>query len=180
MYHAVLRPARRPRGPARAGGRRRGHLARSSPTEQAAFDRKFSLGFPLLSDPDHAVADAWGAWGEKSMYGNRYEGIIRSSFLVDADGTIQEAFYKVAPKATVPKAERALRAEHSDRGDLRPRTALSFPGGHGILARFPSAAPRASALPYRPRIGRWTSSHERTTTTTKGGMSVAVSPAAHM
>jgi thioredoxin-dependent peroxiredoxin len=85
-------------------------ISPDQPHEQAAFDRKFSLGFPLLSDPDHAVADAWGVWGEKSMYGNRYEGIVRSSFLVNEDGKIQEAFYKVAPKATVPKAERALRA----------------------------------------------------------------------
>lgn len=85
-------------------------ISPDEPDEQAAFDRKFSLGFPLLSDPDHAVADAWGVWGEKSMYGNRYEGIIRSSFLVDEDGKILEAFYKVAPKATVPNAERALRS----------------------------------------------------------------------
>jgi len=85
-------------------------ISPDDPDDQAAFDRKFSLGFPLLSDPDHAVADAWGVWGEKSMYGNRYQGIVRSSFLVDERGAIQEAFYKVAPKATVPKAERALRA----------------------------------------------------------------------
>jgi len=85
-------------------------ISPDEPDDQAAFDRKFSLGFPLLSDPDHAVADAWGVWGEKSMYGNRYQGIVRSSFLVDERGAIQEAFYKVAPKATVPKAERALRA----------------------------------------------------------------------
>lgn len=83
-------------------------ISPDQPDEQAAFDGKFSLGFPLLSDPDHAVAEAWGVWGEKSMYGNRYEGIIRSSFLVDEDGLIQEAFYKVAPKATVPKAMKAL------------------------------------------------------------------------
>jgi peroxiredoxin Q/BCP len=85
-------------------------ISPDQPSEQAAFDLKFSLGFPLLSDPDHAVADAWGVWGEKSMYGNRYQGIVRSSFVVDEDGAIQEAFYKIAPKATVPKAERALRA----------------------------------------------------------------------
>lgn len=85
-------------------------ISPDQPEEQAAFDRKFSLSFPLLSDPDHAVADAYGVWGEKSMYGNRYDGIIRSSFLVDERGKILEAFYKVAPKDTVPKAERALRA----------------------------------------------------------------------
>ena len=83
-------------------------ISPDEPDAQAAFDEKFSLGFPLLSDPDHAVADAWGVWGEKSMYGNTYMGVIRSSFLVDEDGRIREAFYKVSPKDTVPKARKAL------------------------------------------------------------------------
>ena len=83
-------------------------ISPDEPDAQAAFDEKFSLGFPLLSDPDHAVAEAWGVWGEKSMYGNAYMGVIRSSFLVDEDGRIREAFYKVSPKDTVPKAREAL------------------------------------------------------------------------
>ena len=78
--------------------------------DQRAFDEKFSLGFPLLSDPDHTVCDAWGTWGEKSLYGNTYLGVIRSSFLVGPDGLIREAWYKVAPKQTVPEAMKALRA----------------------------------------------------------------------
>ena len=78
------------------------------PEDQDAFDRKYALGFPLLSDPDHAVAEAWGVWGERSMYGKKYLGIERSSFLVDGDGTIRQAFYRVAPKDTVPKARIAL------------------------------------------------------------------------
>jgi peroxiredoxin Q/BCP len=76
---------------------------------QAAFDAKFALGFPLLSDPDHAVADAYGAWGEKSLYGKTHQGIIRSSFLIDPEGRIQGAWYKVSPKDTVPKALAAIR-----------------------------------------------------------------------
>jgi len=81
-----------------------------SPIEaQRAFDEKFSLGFPLLSDPDHAVCEAWGTWGEKSLYGNKYMGVIRSSFLIDADGRIRDAWYKISPKQTVPKASQALR-----------------------------------------------------------------------
>ena len=82
----------------------------SSVEEQKAFDDKFSLGFPLLSDPDHVVCDAWGTWGEKSLYGNRYMGVIRSSFLVGPDGRVREAWYKVSPSQTVPKALKALRA----------------------------------------------------------------------
>jgi peroxiredoxin Q/BCP len=76
--------------------------------QQNKFDEKYSLGFPLLSDTDHAVADAYGVWGEKSMYGKKYEGIIRSSFLIDEDGKILQAWYKVSPKDTVPKAREAL------------------------------------------------------------------------
>ena len=62
------------------------------------------LGFPLLADEDHAVADAYGAWGEKSMYGKKYEGIIRSSFLIDENGRILGAWYGVKPEDTVPNA----------------------------------------------------------------------------
>jgi peroxiredoxin Q/BCP len=75
---------------------------------QKKFDTKHSLGFPLLSDPDHAVAAAYGVWGEKSMYGKKYEGIIRSAFLLDENGMIIQAWYKVSPEQTVPKAREAL------------------------------------------------------------------------
>jgi thioredoxin-dependent peroxiredoxin len=80
------------------------------PAVQQKFDGKYGLGFPLLSDADHAVAAAYGAWGEKSMYGKKVEGIIRSSFLIDADGKIIQAWYKVKPEDTVPKAREALGA----------------------------------------------------------------------
>ena len=83
-------------------------IAPSSVEAQAAFDTKYSLGFPLLSDPDHAVAEAYGAWGEKVNYGKAYVGIIRSSFLIDPEGRIEDAWYKVSPKDTVPKALAAM------------------------------------------------------------------------
>lgn len=83
-------------------------IAPSSVDEQASFDAKFSLGFPLLSDPDHAVAEAYGAWGEKTSYGRTSVGIIRSSFLIGAEGRIEGAWYKVSPKDTVPKALAAI------------------------------------------------------------------------
>src|SRR3954451_16683172 len=54
--------------------------------KQAESDTKYGLGFPRLADEDHAVADAYGAYGEKSMYGKKYMGIIRSAFLVDEKG----------------------------------------------------------------------------------------------
>ena len=85
-------------------------ISPDKPSKQAKFDQKYGLGFPLLADEDHAVAEAYGAWGEKSMYGKKYMGIIRSAFVVDADGRIAEALYKVSPKDTTPKALQALSA----------------------------------------------------------------------
>ena len=79
-----------------------------APPKLKKFDDKYDLGFPLLSDPDHATALAYGAWGEKSMYGKTYEGVIRSSFLIDEKGKIQQASYKVKPLDTVPNAQAAL------------------------------------------------------------------------
>ncbi len=83
-------------------------ISPDKPAKQAKFDTKYALGFPLLSDPDHAVADAWGVWGEKSMYGKKYMGIIRSAFLVDEEGLIAEAWYKVSPKDTATNLVKAL------------------------------------------------------------------------
>ncbi len=83
-------------------------ISPDKPKKQQAFDEKFGLGFPLLSDPDHAVADAYGAWGERSMYGKTYMGIIRSAFLIDEDGRITQAWYEVKPGDTVPNALAAL------------------------------------------------------------------------
>ncbi len=75
-------------------------ISPDAPEKQLAFDRKYGLGFPLLADEDHAVAEAYGVWGEKSMYGKKYMGIIRSAFLIDEDGRIAEVWYKVKPEAT--------------------------------------------------------------------------------
>src|SRR4051794_31588116 len=63
-------------------------ISPDKPEKQRKFDEKYGLGFPLLSDEDHAVADAYGAWGERSMYGRKYMGIVRSAFLVDEKGRI--------------------------------------------------------------------------------------------
>jgi peroxiredoxin Q/BCP len=83
-------------------------ISPDAPAKQKKFDDKYGLEFPLLSDPDNAVAKAYGAWGEKSMYGKKYEGIIRSSLLIDEQGKVVENWYKVSPKDTVPKAKKAL------------------------------------------------------------------------
>lgn len=63
----------------------------------AKFREKHDLNFPLLSDPDHAVAAAYGAWGKKKMYGREYEGILRSTFLIDEEGRVEKVYAKVKP-----------------------------------------------------------------------------------
>jgi thioredoxin-dependent peroxiredoxin len=78
------------------------------PEKQDAFDRKYGLGFRLLSDPDHAVSEAYGVWGEKIAYGRKTIGMIRSSFLIDEHGRIERAWYRVKPEDTVPKAMATL------------------------------------------------------------------------
>ena len=83
-------------------------ISPDAPAKQKKFDDKHGLGFSLLSDQDNAIAKAYGAWGEKSMYGKKYEGIIRSSLLIDENGKIVDMWYKVSPKDTVVKALRTL------------------------------------------------------------------------
>ena len=61
-----------------------------------------------MADEDHSVAEAWGTWAEKSMYGRKYMGIVRSAFVIDAKGTIAAAFYKISPAKTVPEVLAAL------------------------------------------------------------------------
>ena len=85
-------------------------ISPDEPGKQLAFDEKYGLGFPLLADTDHEVATAWDTWGEKTNYGKTYMGITRSSFLVDEDGNIEKAWYRVKPENTGPNAREALAA----------------------------------------------------------------------
>ena len=85
-------------------------ISPDKPAALAKFDTKYSLGFPLLSDPDHAVAEAFDVWKEKSMYGKKYMGIERSAFLIDEKGKVAEAWYKVSPADTPTNLLKALRA----------------------------------------------------------------------
>ncbi len=82
-----------------------------SPDPVADLDRfraEHSLPFPLLSDEDHSMADAFGAWGIKKNYGKEYEGLIRSTFVIDGDGIIEHAWYNVRAKAHVGRVEKSL------------------------------------------------------------------------
>jgi thioredoxin-dependent peroxiredoxin len=79
-------------------------ISRDTPATQKKFDEKYGLSFPLLSDADHGVAEEYGAWGVKTMYGKKVEGVIRSSFLIDEQGKVMGVWYKISPDDTVPKA----------------------------------------------------------------------------
>jgi peroxiredoxin Q/BCP len=87
-------------------------ISPDAPSRLLKFDDKYSLGFELLADEDHSVAEAWGAWGEKSMYGKKYMGIIRSAFVVDPKGKVSGVFYKVSPKDTVGSVTKTLESGH--------------------------------------------------------------------
>lgn len=74
------------------------------------FRAKYDLPFPLLADEDHAVADAYGVWGEKSMYGRTYQGVLRTTFVIDEQGRISHVFEKVKPKGHAAEVLAALRS----------------------------------------------------------------------
>jgi peroxiredoxin Q/BCP len=85
-------------------------ISPDQPEKLAKFDAKYSLGFTLLSDPDHAVAEKYGVWGEKKLYGKAYMGIVRSAFLIDEQGKVAQAWYKISPKDTPKNLLKALGA----------------------------------------------------------------------
>ena len=70
-------------------------ISKDTPASQKKFQEKYQLPFPLLSDPDHAVQEAWGAWGKKNMYGKMVEGCIRTTVVVGADGKVEAVYAKV-------------------------------------------------------------------------------------
>ena len=83
-------------------------ISPDTPEKLKKFDDKHNLGFNLLSDPDHKVAETFGVWGEKKMYGKTFMGIIRSSFLIDENGNVENAWYKISPQNTVPELMKVL------------------------------------------------------------------------
>ncbi len=77
-------------------------LSPDSPAKHRAFREKFSLPFSLLSDPDHVLSKELEVWVEKSLYGNKYLGMERTTFLIDPQGVVQAVLPKVTPKGHVP------------------------------------------------------------------------------
>lgn len=74
------------------------------------FKTKYKLNFPLLSDQGHAVAAKFGAWGEKTLYGRKFMGIIRSTFIIDGDGVVRKVFPKVKVDGHAPQVLEAVKA----------------------------------------------------------------------
>jgi peroxiredoxin Q/BCP len=85
-------------------------ISPDGPAAQKKFDDKYELGYPLLADTEHTVAEAYGVWQEKNNYGKKYMGVVRSAFLVGADGTFEQVWYKISPKDTPVKLLEALEA----------------------------------------------------------------------
>jgi peroxiredoxin Q/BCP len=83
-------------------------ISPDSPQKLAKFRGRDSVPFPLLSDSDHQVLESYGAWGEKSLYGKKITGVLRSTFVVDEDGRIEIAQYNVKATGHVAKLMREL------------------------------------------------------------------------
>ena len=83
-------------------------ISPDKPAKQKKFDDKYGLGFTLLSDEDHAVAEAYGVWVEKKNYGKTYMGVVRTTFLIGRDGRVARVFEKVKPQGHAAEVEAAI------------------------------------------------------------------------
>ncbi|WP_020096773.1 thioredoxin-dependent thiol peroxidase [Microbacterium sp. 11MF] len=83
-------------------------ISRDEPAKLQAFRERDALPYDLLSDPDHAVHEAYGAWGEKMNYGKVVEGVIRSTFVIDEDGSVAHALYHVKATGHVARVRSLL------------------------------------------------------------------------
>ena len=83
-------------------------VSRDTPAKLREFRERDGIAFPLLSDPDHVVHDAYGAWGEKQNYGKTITGVLRSTFVLAEDGSVQEALYNVKATGHVARLRKML------------------------------------------------------------------------
>jgi len=84
-------------------------VSRDTPAAQLKFKEKYQLPFPLLSDPDHKIHEAYGAWGEKNLYGKTTVGTIRTTAVIDEDGKILKVFPKVKVDGHAEKVLESLK-----------------------------------------------------------------------
>ncbi|MDJ0756494.1 MAG: thioredoxin-dependent thiol peroxidase [Ardenticatenaceae bacterium] len=83
-------------------------ISPDDPETLAKWRKAENLPFNLLSDPDHVVADQYHAWGEKSMYGKKYMGVIRSHFIIDAEGNFEDVQIKISPAKSIDRALKSI------------------------------------------------------------------------
>ncbi len=83
-------------------------MSPDQPEKLAKFDDKYGLGFTLLSDPEHTTLEAYGAWGDRSLYGRKFMGVVRSAVLVDEKGVVTHVWPKISPKDTPTNLLKAL------------------------------------------------------------------------
>jgi len=83
-------------------------ISPDAPKDQLKWKKKENLPYDRLSDPDHAVLDQWGAWGERSMYGRTFMGVLRSHWIIDEHGKIADVQSKVSPKDSVERAVKQI------------------------------------------------------------------------
>ena len=79
-----------------------------SPKSHTKFKEKFQLPYTLIADEDHAIAEAYGVWGEKTNFGRKYMGVLRTTYIVDPDGRIAQVFEKVKPENHAEEVAEAL------------------------------------------------------------------------
>jgi peroxiredoxin Q/BCP len=79
-------------------------ISPDQPPALKKWQAKIDLPYTLLSDPEHKVLEEWGAWGERSMYGKKYMGVIRSHWVIGPDGTIMDEQVKISPKDSIDQA----------------------------------------------------------------------------
>jgi len=83
-------------------------ISADTPADQLKWKQKQNLPYDLLCDVDHKVLEQWGAWGEKSMYGKTYQGIIRSHWVIDENGNIADEQIKISPENSIAQAIDAI------------------------------------------------------------------------
>jgi peroxiredoxin Q/BCP len=121
-------------------------ISPDAPAKLARFRDKEGINFPLLSDPDRTVHEAYGAYGEKKLYGKTTMGVIRSTFVIDADGTIERAMYGVKATGHVARLRADIGAlpiawRQSGRGEMAYAAGLGPVGGDTVGVQIPPPAP---------------------------------------
>lgn len=83
-------------------------MSPDSPKSHTKFKEKYQLPYTLIADQDHAIAEAYGVWGEKMNFGRKYMGVLRTTYIIDPDGRIAQVFEKVKPENHAEEVAEAL------------------------------------------------------------------------